>query len=161
MASVVQIRTHISFENRRLRVENQLTVVTGYLASITVVRLDGEWTTTALSHIRLPIAFDESDDSFVDQATTWVEGVDYPTHDVRYGEVYTMVVRGMVLELAPLHFVAAKLYLCFLGERVMGKKFCRERLNLRPYGSRYSEMALFFPHCSNLRSRDSQFCSHK
>ena len=88
MASLVQSLTPISVNNRRLQGENQLTGVTGCLASVSVVRVGGEWTTTAIWHIRLQFAFDKSDDSFVDRATTWKEGLDCHTHDVRHEEVY-------------------------------------------------------------------------
>ena len=79
MASIVQRFYPVPLDNRRLRVLNQGRA--GWLSSVAIVFLDGEFTTTSFSHIRMQIVNEDYSDS-------WVEGEDFYSRDVRHEEVY-------------------------------------------------------------------------
>ena len=79
MASIVQRFYPVPLDNRRLRVLNQGRA--GWLSSVAIVWLDGEFTTTSFSHIRMQIVNEDYSDS-------WVEGEDFYSRDVRHEEVY-------------------------------------------------------------------------
>ena len=79
MASIVQRFYPVPLDNRRLRVLNQGRA--GWLSSVAIVYLQGEFTTTSFSHIRMQIINEDYSDS-------WVEGEDFYSRDVRHEEVY-------------------------------------------------------------------------
>ncbi len=79
MASIVQRFYPVPLDNRRLRVLNQGRA--GWLSSVAIVWLDGAFTTTSFSHIRMQIVNEDYSDS-------WVEGEDFYSRDVRHEEVY-------------------------------------------------------------------------
>ena len=79
MANIVQRFYPVPLDNRRLRVLNQGRA--GWLSSVAIVFLDGEFTTTSFSHIRMQIVNEDYSDS-------WVEGEEFYSRDVRHEEVY-------------------------------------------------------------------------
>ena len=84
MASIVQRFYPVPLGlRRRLRVLNQGRA--GWLSSVAIVWLDGEFTTTSFSHIRMQIV---NEDSWVYDSDSWVEGEDFYSRDVRHEEVY-------------------------------------------------------------------------
>ena len=80
LASIVQRFYPVPLDNRRgLRVLIQGRA--GWLSNVAIVWLDGEFTTTSFSHIRMQIVNEDFSDS-------WVEGEDFYSRDVRHEEVY-------------------------------------------------------------------------
>ena len=109
MANIVQRFYPVPLDNRRLRVLNQGRA--GWLSSVAIVWLDGEFTTTSFSHIRMQIVSEDYSDA-------WVEGEDFYSRDVRHEEVYQFA-EWFLSEYDsswPHHLLTLRNYLLYLQE---------------------------------------------
>ena len=114
MASIVQRFYPVPLDNRRgLRVLIQGRA--GWLSNVAIVWLDGEFTTTSFSHIRMQIV---NEDSWAYDSDSWVEGEDFYSRDVRHEEVYQFA-EWFLSEYDsswPHHLMTLRNYLLYLQE---------------------------------------------
>ena len=151
MASIVQRFYPVPLDNR-LRVLNQGRA--GWLSSVAIVFLDGEFTTTSFSHIRMQIV---NEDSWVYDSDSWVEGEDFYSRDVRHEEVYEFA-EWFLSEWDwswPNHTLTLRNYLLYLQEKSKGNSIL---LGMPPLGAPdYVSRTTVFDQVESLEQDDISF----